>query len=71
MNVSVWRSTQTHLLAPQRKISIILNLTVHSSSSEWLLIIHGEIEVRMLLLKESWVKKTENDKNKKEKEDWL
>lgn len=65
MNVSVWRSTQTHLLAPQRKISIILNLTVHSSSSEWLLIIHGEIEVRMLLLKESWVKKKKTIKTRR------
>lgn len=51
MNVSVWRSTQTHLLPPQRKISIILNLTVHSSSSERLVIIHGEIKVLMLLVK--------------------
>lgn len=49
MNMSVWRSTQTHLLPPQRKISIILNLTEHSSSSERLVIIHGEIKVLRLL----------------------
>lgn len=52
MNVSVWRSTQTHLLPLQRKISIILNLTGHSSNSERLvIIIHGEIKVLMLLVK--------------------
>lgn len=62
MNVSVWRSTQTHLLPPQRKISIILKLTGHSSSSRRLLIIHGEIKVLMLL-----VKKRVGEKKKKEK----
>lgn len=63
MNVSVWRSTQTHLLPPQRKISIILNLTVHSSSSERLVIIHGEIKVLMLLVE----KKRVGEKNDGEK----
>lgn len=51
MNVSDWRSSQTHLLHPQRNISIIFNLTVHSSSSERLVIIHGEIKLLMLLMK--------------------
>lgn len=65
MNVSVWRSTQTHLLPPQRKISIILNLTVHSSSSERLIIIHGEIEVRMLLVKREWDEKKKERRRRK------
>lgn len=65
MNVSVWRSTQTHLLPPQKKISIILNLTVHSSSSERLVIIHGEIKVLMLLVKKK--KKTVREKNEGKK----
>lgn len=66
MNVSVWRSTQTHLLPPQRKISIILNLTVHSSSSERLVIIHGEIKVPMLLVKKGeWETKMKGKKTKR------
>lgn len=58
MNVSVWRSTQTHLLPSQekkkKKISIILNVTVHTSSSERLVIIHSEIKVWMLLVEREW-----------------
>lgn len=65
MNVSVWRSTQTHLLPLQRKISIILNLTGHSSNSERLvIIIHGEIKVLMLLVKKK--KKRQSGRGKKE-----
>lgn len=66
MNVSVWRSTQTHLLPPHRKISIILNLTGHSSSSEWLVIIHGEIKVLIL-----GKKKRVGEKKNEIKEDYV
>lgn len=69
MNVSVWRSTQTHLLPLQRKISIILNLTGHSSSSERLvIIIHGEIKVLMLLVKKK--KKSGREKRKIRYKSW-
>lgn len=42
-------------------MSINLNLTVHSSSIEWLVIIHGEIKVLMLLVKKK--KKSREVKN--------
>lgn len=51
MHVSGWRNSPTHLLHPQRNVSVILNMTEHSSSSERLLIIHSEIKLLMLLMK--------------------
>lgn len=49
--VSLEEHSDTPFTPAKRKISIILNLTVHSSSSERLVIIHGEIKVLMLCVK--------------------
>lgn len=54
----------------KKKISINLNFTGHSSHTQWLVIIHGQIKVPMLILKTEVGVKLKTKTEKKAKEEY-